>query len=623
MPLTRKKPKAKLALAPAEILHQIFSYLSRADHKSLRQTCHSIKRLATGYVFFRAHISLLKTDHDAFFKISRRRHLAEVVEQVVWYDIPSIPDDASEWDIVGPEVAIDDGSSGEGLSEENSNDEEACSESEDAGIDFTDLVTQLAEQYRKALWLDNAVPSNAGKGSKKRGTDVKTTLEVFFDNFVTALARMPRLKDITVRPMASERTIAVEKNKYPLHMGILHKFSTSGDDAGVVLLLEAMKASSCLNVTTFRYADQPSLSNINVLDESYGVVFRKFETIDLCISKVQSVEAFDGLARCLDEAKELRHLKLCFENLSNPDQYRNLRAVKGEVFDLLFDSVQWQHLDRIELVDLHYSRKAMRDFIAKHTASLRHISLQLVERNPLEWADFLTDFIKQPDLRLDSILISHHERGDVIDPDWLLKKTRAKSWDSDTGAPFLSREEFFWDGDAWPGVVVHDIKTRPKAYEGLSVPPECEEHDSDGEDIPKNTTPPSIYWILDDLSEDGGRIVFYSVTSASDDDAYTTEVWRFCRADGSYAFSDPKDGVPDPLNYFEDWDPEAGDVAEPTPFGKAFDEFVEEQMMTTKNFLNNPKYVTYPDNAMLWRGGYESRPFTKRDKDAAIREYGW
>ncbi|KAK0704473.1 hypothetical protein B0H67DRAFT_557275 [Lasiosphaeris hirsuta] len=65
----------------------------------------------------------------------------------------------------------------------------------------------------------------------------------------------------------------------------------------------------------------------------------------------------------------------------------------------------------------------------------------------------------------------------------------------------------------------------------------------------------------------GGEIFCSQVPPDASTAGHPTEIWKFTHRNGEVAYGD------DPSFWFEDWDSDAGDLEEPTPFGKAIETF--------------------------------------------------
>lgn len=81
----------------------------------------------------------------------------------------------------------------------------------------------------------------------------------------------------------------------------------------------------------------------------------------------------------------------------------------------------------------------------------------------------------------------------------------------------------------------------------------------------------------------------------------TTEIWKFTHRNGTVGYGD------EPLDWFEEWDVDAGDREEPTPFGSALDGFRrlgDHMMKDVASYLgetlNLLKQVELPEGAILY-----------------------
>ena len=148
------------------------------------------------------------------------------------------------------------------------------------------------------------------------------------------------------------------------------------------------------------------------------------------------------------------------------------------------------------------------------------------------------------------------------------------------------------------------MRQRPEAFKHRKSLLD-EEEDSDDDNPILHA--PKTYWVTDRMDED---IVFWS-TSDSHVGEYETEIWKFVYRDGSYAHSCEDENHPDPLDFFEDSDPEQGDKVEPTPCGEQFDMFAAER----QSLFFDPTDIEYPEHARIWLADYDDKPLTQERID--------
>ena len=588
--------QANLVRVPAEILHNIFSQLSKLDHKALRETCHSLKNIATGYVFFRAHVSLLKADRDAFFSVCERPHLRAVVEQIVWYDIPSLPETDEILRIYAAHSCI----ARRRRLPMTSFDPAAI---EDSNKGLMEMLRSLAITYGDAQWLDTS-DGEAVTASEQYHSEQFETLKEFFTRFVKALEQLPKLKTAISRPVASDRVLCASSG-YELIAGTFQDFPTQDSDAGVLMLLAAMQTSEDLDIKSFYFADHPNNSLISGFESSHANAFRKLELIDLCIGHTENEQSYAGLAACLRAATELRELKLCFENMGSSPESKS-RLFKRGMFAAIFLDNKWEHLRSIDFVDLFFSPESLLEFISNHQSTLRHLKLQECDSTSRSWAPFFCGLLKQPELNLDTCLVSRGaDMANRFDVRWIKEFLKNKEASGYSTVRILPSDEFFWDEDLWPEVVAYDIRRRPEAYGHRKSPLDDDDEDSDSDNLILPT--PKTYWVTDRMDED---IVFWS-TSDPNVGEYETEIWKFVYRDGRYAHSREGEKRPEPLEFFEDWDPEQGDKLEPTPYGDQFDMFVAQR----QKLFFDPTDIEYPEHARIWLLDYDDKPLTQERID--------
>ena len=618
MASTNSHPQANLARLPAELHHLIFAQLSRKDHKALRQTCHSLTNITTGYVFFRAHISLLREDRDAFLNISNSPHLRDVVEQVVWYDIPPMPNVSNLEKIYNSEPRLRSRS--------------YYQWADPPGIygqsnkDLMQVLPYLVNLYYRARWWNEYTCSFMSRReveNERRGSP----LGYFVTRFITALEQMPRLRTMISRPIPYDKVICSgNSSDIPFVIGCFKRFpdyspdseppdssrlgtTYSGLDSSILVILEAISRSSKLSIESLYFADRHTRSRLININGSHAEAFRQLKHIDLCIC---GLEHALNLTTCLHAAGNLHTLKLCYENaLTERDD--GLEAWKYTIFWDIFSEQRWEHLSSIEFVDSAFQLPHLESFITNHQSSLRHIRLQDCSLYNSCVSQLVAHMTSLPNLILDTIYISLQSSDAIFKPDWLRGIVNAKKLPVPPVSILQSSDVRFWNEEAWPEIVVHDIRQRPEIFAEHGIYIDGDDGTDVDDDNPVTQHPPT-YWVLDQVGPD---IIFYSKPTLDDGVGYNTQVWKFIYRDGSVAWTDRYYEVQDPFEFFEDWDSEEGDRVEPTPYGPKFDAFKKENQLYSWKLED----IDYPSNARVFIAGYQDEPLT-RDKLKKLRK-GW
>ncbi|MCJ1334200.1 hypothetical protein MMC10_010907 [Thelotrema lepadinum] len=391
--------QANLAFVPAEILHFILSYLSKPDQKALRRTCRSINTIATGYVFFRLQMSLRKTDIQSFFEISQQPHLCQLVEEIIWNDIPFVgirEFHPSEHDVLLLKQAIlPPGASSTQFSWDN--------------YSFGGLIDSMSYRISDACQQYSPGLSTPRMTEKADILDYLTIGKLFLEGFVAALEGMPRLRTFISRPAPLDMVISQAEEDmdggYPITVGVVSKFPTSRDHAGISFFLNALKMSSRLNIKSLYFKNSsmyPNTSYYYDFTDQYGA-FTGLEHIDFCVRNMGDAGDAIHFAWCLRTAKHLRCLKLCFEGRFSeyPEHIEWLIKI---YFSKMLLAGAWNHLESLELVDLVIDREDFQKFITSHKASLRRIMLPECSLDDNRW-DILLQHLRglQPPFPLESL----------------------------------------------------------------------------------------------------------------------------------------------------------------------------------------------------------------------------
>ena len=617
MASTKSHPQANLARLPAELHHLIFAHLARIDHKALRQTCHSLKNITTGYVFFRAHISLLREDRDAFLNISKSPHLREVVEQVVWYDIPPTPRIAHLEGTYNSKTPL-----WPRLRYQPRFQRPAVYDH--SNKDVMQVLPYLVNLYYRARWWNEYTTRYISRREEKSERQ-SSPIGRFLRRFIIALEQMPGLRTMISRPVPYDKVMCSgQSSDIPFLIGCFKRFpeylesytqaptssgiTTSTElDSSILVILEAISRSSKLTIESLYFADRRTYSRLLAINEPHAQAFRQLKLIDLCVCGLEHVSY---LTACLHAAVNLQTLKLCYENAST-NSNDNPEFWKHSIFTEIFSEWRWEHLHSIEFVDSAFELPSLENFITNHQSSLRHIRLQDCSLGNACFSLLVAHMTSLPNLILDTIYISLQSSDAIFKPDWLRSIVNAKKLPVPPDSVLQSSDVRFWDEEAWPEIVVHDIRQRPETFAEYEIYTDGDDGSDVDDDNPIVQHHPT-YWVLDHV---GPNIIFYSKPTNDDGNGYSTQVWKFIYRDGSVAWTDRYDEVQDPLEFFEDWDSEKGDRVEPTPYGPKFDAFRKEHQLYSWKIED----IDYPSHARVFVAGYQDEPLTK-EKLKELRE---
>ncbi|KAI1766510.1 hypothetical protein GGR53DRAFT_528597 [Hypoxylon sp. FL1150] len=509
-----------LANLPLELFLQVIAdeTLSNRDLKALRLTCSGWAHHAEPHLFRRIVISRLREDKIKFEQISNTPHLARHVQQLVWHELC-----LEVWTPPATE--------------------------EDDDFEYMNSLLTRAANDSQLFWFP-----------RKRQPRVRRAyiIKYFRGRFVDALNRMPKLRTFISCSMPPERTFYYED--YPLHAG-LYSINQNidlpgGNDGFFEIMLPLI-------------ADQQRIEALHLADERTDrsslrrgmepFAFNALTSIDLCISHFEE-DDLDGLIICLLEAAELKNLSLCFERTSS--------STGKQVVDkiLLFHS--WPHLTSLQLGGTRFSRELLGRFCRRHSEQLRHLALVMcrvsvrdlmqltglqldsitIRSNNDEFSHFIPQGRILPFINGESYSIIATERYRLLEQHMCEIRTEVSIYDHhncSTAAYFDSKLGLF--SEAYPITDLMEINSG------------SEEVDMEFGDSQEKT-----YWAWGKL----GQATYYWRVDRPELANTETTFWKFTKENGLVeAYGE------DPLEYFADWDADAGDVATPMPYCAKLHEF--------------------------------------------------
>ncbi|KAI6083885.1 hypothetical protein F4821DRAFT_280520 [Hypoxylon rubiginosum] len=519
-----------LAGLPLELWLQVIAddALSNRDLKALRLTYKDWVPHINRHLFRRIVISRLKEDMDKFEQISTTPHLAKHVQQLVWHELHlekwTNPD---EWG--------------------------------DYQFRVMDSLMHRAVYDTTLFWfpkLPRLPASDRFDGTLQRGRP--GIINLFRGRFAAALDRMPELSTFISCSMPPERTFYFEG--YPLRADL---FSINmypdwlDNNGGFALFMLPILIRNPLKIKSLHLATE--ITDGLYLNEARLNAFSSLTSIDLRISNISEGD-LDYFSMCLLEAKELKDLSLCFERTDPGTGEQFLDNI------LLFET--WSHLTSLQLGGTRFSSERLGRFCRRHE-QLRHLSFVMC-------CVTFEDLLQLTGLQLDSITIrsDDDEYSRFISQERILAFVNGESFDTiaDSEEGFanyqitdeIRTEVSIYDHHNCGTAAYFDSKLEQfneaySSFDLMEIDLDSEEDDMEFKDSQEKT-----YWAW---GKRGDGTCYWRVDKAELADAETT-FWKFTKWNGfAEAYGE------DPLDYFSEWDSDAGDVATPTPYCMELHEF--------------------------------------------------
>ena len=545
-----------LPYLPPEIWRMVVwdKKLSQHDIQALRLACRTLSGVAASRRFYRISISKLNTDRKAFLAICHSPHLAIHVHEVEWLEISY---DVDLFDRIANNFGI--------------RQSEGCREDDTAA-----LCSYFHDQAKVSFWMTNAPSSHSPvTGGESIETARENAAAEFRDTFMTTIDLLPNLHTFISRPMTSTRIINSDP-AYPMTADLFQRFQeyqwppsplvTQTNDGLFFFLAPVMERPSS-TVTRLRWADEfPGFSYCRSLP---ATAFKRLESMELCFTPVSAkLEPAIATLRnlCTSAAPTLRHLKLCEEHgVSSRRPDRSTLMVS----ELAHSPVC--NLRSLSLVGTKCTTDDLFGIIQENANSLRHLYLESV----IVHVNLIPRLAQLTDLNLKTMtVIEDASNWSVVCGRALVRYVNGDPPRHDCGY----HEEGYLDNGACDEVLcewleMSDPENPNHQFVTCPLDSEVRGHcDSDsGSDAESEASEDSMnrrqlsapkwawrHFIPTDESLPSGIYCFQ--VSDSDPLGHKTEYWKFTSRSGEMAH-----GV-NPFDWFEDWDPDKGDLEEPTPY---------------------------------------------------------
>lgn len=348
-------------LLPQEILGGIISQpcLSKLDLKALRLVCHRFEPLASELLFRQIHLSRCIQHSFIPLNLIETPRIAGLVRELVWYELPCDGEIVQYFDqrlkVFNFEDAI-------------------CKEG---------ICKALSGIFPIPLELGSTVPGedSSADGNIERFLEFQDRLFHMFDN-------LPRLETLISRPFPPD--FVIRGDGYEFSAGSLKSTMTPTlpNDGLFTFLLPAMMRPTS-RVKRLIWEDEPSIPSFERLEDLHIPAFANLESLDLCIAQPGGgrartefpSESLRRLGSCLQAAKGLRELTLCFEKgVTHIAEWPNSEYVKDNRKALkliLFDNTEtFPNLTSLSLAYARCSDENLLPFLAQHSKNLRHLALR-------------------------------------------------------------------------------------------------------------------------------------------------------------------------------------------------------------------------------------------------------
>ncbi|KAH7324793.1 hypothetical protein B0I35DRAFT_424981 [Stachybotrys elegans] len=220
----------------------------------------------------------------------------------------------------------------------------------------------------------------------------------------------------------------------------------------------------------------------------------------------------------------------------------------------------WSGLHSLSLISMPLVKSVLRNIVESNVRSLRHL---YVADCGLDISD-IRDLTAIPGLKLSSFRVL--EDGEE------LQEIFNKSGSLDYGDL-----ESSYAGDK---NLHEDLYTNSRDWRDEERQSICSHADSDDSLCHRLQTAPYWAWgryYTENAEESRGPLVFCHQVSQSYPNSHPTEYWKFTHHTGEIAYGK------DPWDWFDSWDPEDGDVEEPTPYCIQLSEYLEATESSARN----------------------------------------
>lgn len=517
--------------------------ISRGDVISLRLTCIALSRAATAVLFHRIRISQLWRDRDAFLSICHSPHLAQHVREVEWQEVSWFPGYFSL-------VHQDD--------------------TQSLDHDIREICDQLDTLSVDLFWLP-AVPYESAPDREAIESQRNKAVEKFRDEFQHALSQLRRLGTAVSRPMPPDRLIdwcehSISVNLFRTHLerANMSKSRKPQTSDGLFLFLLPTMEFLAPSITRLVWEDE-SLTGW-FLHQPCPTAFKHIRTLDITLSRGAYHESYDNLATNLKAATNVRDLSLCQVN-----EGHNLFLERAMLqFSSETRETGWSRLNSLSLKSMRLGTESLADVVKSNASTLRHLHLSNCQLRVGQ----IKLLVEIPKLRLASFCV--HDDG--FTQAWVAEETVLsflnQPYRDHFYHPFSNRISMFTDDQVFATVLpaTDDDYVDTPDDDVQSV---CSDHSLNSED---NTgyhfrTGPKWIWGRYFNKSASGDIYCYQVPD-SHPNGQETVWWKFTCRHGRVAF-----GV-EPLDWFEDWDTELGDVEQPMPYCPQLRSFASQSRLT-------------------------------------------
>ncbi|KXJ97654.1 hypothetical protein Micbo1qcDRAFT_211933 [Microdochium bolleyi] len=591
-------PASKFRDLPTEILTQILLALERPDLKRARLICWHSHGVASRLLFKRVHLSVLKRHRDAFHAIASHPHLATAVVELIWEEL-----DLESMDWSGPLSWRAEGHSQGGpeiYTYQNPDAERIFNLINDAKTNLG--VFWLPRRSYISQILDMEL-SDDDAGTQLAGSTKSALIEEFKKSFIATIAYLPNLSTVVSQPMPQDRLIP--------HRGYHVCASTLCVD-----LTKSVFSQGSFGLTHFltpALALYSQLRHLHVADELTTMKLFKtwdsscygnLKSLDLCIAHGSDLS--HQLYHLFLATRSLESLRICFECAGTPTVF----PIEAWYCEMHREEPQPCHIEPTEcaatkqvywphLKDLYLAHVQLPDelpfFLGRHSGTLKSLVLEDCDVE----STHVRRMRHQRCLKLSSFRVRDSSTRPVVSGRELVAfvnnemesfEIRVNPSTGDLYKRFVTEPSIF-DHHICPAAAWHDSKLKPRLYDAESLQAihghiPAREIGSEKRLVRRET---DLYDESSDEDDDGSKtdglleycrykersgIVYWDWCyhegtwywwPAEADQAQTkTTNWKFTGRNEHVAYGN------DPLVWFEDWDSDAGDLAEATPFGKAF-----------------------------------------------------
>ncbi|KAI1207855.1 uncharacterized protein F4807DRAFT_168411 [Annulohypoxylon truncatum] len=427
---------------------------------------------------------------------------------------------------------------------------------------------------------------------------------------------MPQLHTLVSQPMHPCRLLTKSPTHYPitaqLLSGGLGSIASNITQTTHALLHLGLRMhpprQPKLGLTRFHYADIHEQSALPRIGLKYlPLLFPKLTHLDMCISVTQSRRDLYELQDFIMKAKNLTHLRLCFERSYTSFFEIGPSFESGSHIVLSHPGSHLPKLRYLYITDTQIAYHNLLRFVKRHASTLRFLRVE--ENMPPEIIETFAGMMMSHKLDLDDLVVlpsNPDECFPVIpfDDDFkngeILRNGTAEAYAATNDLACITGMEPRYDINSWRTAAIVDSRY-PFSLLGCVDPGDIKFLDAENGDWrdPSGYTFPieddenidqdpeqdvaearehashmkrlreSPWWVFESLFNgqplpfhrtDAQRIAMQN--NVGDLPVCPTEVWRFQHRNGEVAFAN------DPLEYWEDWEgSQAGDSAIPTPYG--------------------------------------------------------